>query len=94
MNPYVFDNTYFQEILLGHDSKYLKTSADMELLEKPELKEWVEAYAGDQTLFFENYAVAHVKVSEQGHEHNLLSEFNEHDIVDGGYQENGGHHWS
>ena len=25
MNPYVFDNTYFQEVLLGHNSKYLKT---------------------------------------------------------------------
>ena len=56
MNPYVFDNTYFQEVLLGHNSKYLKTAADMELVQKPELKEWVEAYAGDQTLFFENYA--------------------------------------
>ena len=64
MNPYVFDNTYFQECLLGHDSRYLKTTSDLELVQKPELKEWVEAYAADQTLFFENYAQAHVKVSE------------------------------
>jgi catalase (peroxidase I) len=25
MNPYVFDNTYFKEVLLGRDSNYLKT---------------------------------------------------------------------
>ena len=41
MNPYVFDNTYFQEVLLGHESKYLKTEADLNLLHVPELKEWV-----------------------------------------------------
>ena len=52
MNPYVFDNTYFQEVLLGHESKYLKTEADLKLLHDPELKEWVQAYADDQTLFF------------------------------------------
>lgn len=47
MNPYVFDNTYFQEVLLGHNSKYLKTEADLKLLHSPELKRWVEAYAQD-----------------------------------------------
>ena len=52
MNPYVFDNTYFQEVLMGHESKYLKTEADLKLLHDPELKEWVQAYADDQTLFF------------------------------------------
>ena len=41
MNPYVFDNTYFQEVLIGHESKYLKTEADLKLLHDPELKEWV-----------------------------------------------------
>ena len=29
-----------------------------------------------------------------GQEENLLSEFNEDDIVDGGYQENKGDHWA
>lgn len=94
MNPYVFDNTYFQEVLLGSDSKYLKTQADLKLLHDPTLREWVERYAQDQTLFFQNYAKAHVKVSEMGQEKNLLSEFNEDDIVDGGYQENQGRHWA
>lgn len=45
MNPYVFDNTYFQEVLLSHDSKYLKTEADLKLLQDSETKSWVEAYA-------------------------------------------------
>ena len=47
MNPYVFDNTYFQEVLLGHESRYLKTEADLKLLHDPTLKEWVEKYAED-----------------------------------------------
>ena len=86
MNPYVFDNTYFQEVLLGHNSNYLKTEGDLKLLHNPELKKWVEAYADDQNLFFENYARAHVKLSEMGQEDNLLSEFEA--PVEGGYQEN------
>jgi len=85
MNPYVFDNTYFQEVLTGSNSKYLKTEADLKLLNNAELKTWVEQYAEDQNLFFENYAKAHVKISERGQEENLLSEFNSDDIVDGGY---------
>lgn len=66
MNPYVFDNSYFQEVLLGHESMYLKTEADLKLVHDPTMKEWVEKYANDQNLFFENYARAHVKVSEMG----------------------------
>jgi L-ascorbate peroxidase len=95
MNPYVFDNTYFQEILLGENGKYLKTEADLKLLHDPELKQWVEKYAADQNLFFENYAKAHIKVSEMGQEEHLLSEFNEDEIVNGGYMERKGkNHWS
>ena len=51
------------------------------------MKTWVEAYAEDEDLFFTNWARAHVKVSEFGHEENLLSEFDKRDIIDGGYQE-------
>jgi len=47
MNPYVFDNTYFKEVLMGHESRYLKTEADLKLLHDPSLKEWVEKYAED-----------------------------------------------
>lgn len=94
MNPYVFDNTYFQEVLSGSNSKYLKTEADLKLLNNADLKTWVEQYAEDQNLFFENYAKAHVKISERGQEEHLLSEFDSDDIVDGGYQENKGIHWA
>ena len=37
-NPYVFDNTYFQELLLGDKSKYHKTEADLKLVRTPELR--------------------------------------------------------
>lgn len=95
MNPYVFDNTYFQEVLLGHNSPHLKTEADLRLLSNPDLKEWVEAYAQDQNLFFENYAKAHVKISERGQEEHLLSEFDESNIEDGSYREpNRYHAWN
>ena len=94
MNPYVFDNTYFQEVLMGSDSRYLKTEADLKLIQNPELKVWVEKYAEDQNLFFENYAKAHVKISERGQEEHLLSEFDNDNVVDGGYQEDGGEHWT
>jgi L-ascorbate peroxidase len=94
MNPFVFDNSYFKEVLVGSDSRYLKTEADLKLLNNGELKEWVEKYAEDQNLFFENYAKAHVKISERGQEEHLLSEFDNDDIVDGGYQEDQGEHWT
>jgi len=32
MNPYVFDNHYFKELLNHDDSKYLQTEADLKLL--------------------------------------------------------------
>ena len=87
LNPYVFDNTYFQELLLRDQSKYFKDETDLKLLQSSDLKHWVEAYADDQDLFFTNWAKAHVKVSEFGHEGKLLSEFDKKDIIDGGYQE-------
>ena len=85
MNPYVFDNTYFKELLLRDQSKYFKTQADLRLLQDDSHKQWVEAYAQDQDLFFKNYASAHVKVSEINS--NVMSEIEPHQTVDGGYQE-------
>ena len=86
-NPYVFDNAYFQELLLGEKSKYYQSDADLRLVATPELRDWVERYAEDQELFFTNYAKAHVKLSEQTHEATLLSEFQEERQFRGGYQE-------
>jgi len=66
MNPYVFDNTYFQEVLLRDQSKYFKSEADLKLVQNAHLKTWVEAYAQDEELFFRNFAKAFVRVSETG----------------------------
>jgi len=54
-------------------------------MSNPVFRQWVERFAADQNLFFETYARAHVKVSEMGQEEHLLSEFNDDDIVNGGY---------
>jgi len=83
MNPYVFDNSYYQELMLGDKSKYFQSDSDLRLMQTPELKSWVEKYAEDQELFFENYARAHVKLSEQTHEATLLGEFEQNET--GGY---------
>ena len=64
MNPYVFDNTYYQELLLGEKSKYYKNEYDYKLLESAEGRQWVQAFADDEDLFFLHYAKAHVKLSE------------------------------
>lgn len=87
MNPYVFDNTYFQEVLLRDQSKYFKSEADLKLVQNAALRTWVEAYAQDEELFFRNFAKAFVKVSETGQEANLLSEFESDRNIDGGYVE-------
>ena len=84
MNPYVFDNTYFQQVLLGRDSKYYRTAAEDGLLNNSEHREWVEKYAADQDLFFTNYAKAHVALSEAGHD-TLMCEMADQPQVNGGY---------
>jgi len=87
MNPYVFDNTYYKELMLGDRSKYYRTDADRALMNDSEKRQWVERYAADQDLFFAHYAAAHVKVSELTFENTLASEVEPHYSVDGGYQE-------
>ena len=74
MNPHVFDNTYFQEVLLGSKTKYLHTPLEQMLGEDAELRKYVEMYAQDQEVFFEHYAQAQVKMSECGQEENLMCE--------------------
>ena len=73
--------------MLGDRSKYYKTAADKKLINDARLKECVEKYAQDQSLFFSNYAKAHVKISELTFEKNLVSEIEPQFNVDGGYQE-------
>jgi len=75
MNPYIFNNDYFKELLLGDMSKYYKHETDFRFLQNPALRDHIEAFAQDQDLFFTIYAQAHVKTSELGQEKRLLCEF-------------------
>ena len=44
-NPHVFDNTYYQEVLLGDKTKYLRTPVEVYLGEDPELRQICEKFA-------------------------------------------------
>ena len=72
-NPYVFDNTYFQE-LLNENSRYIKLDDDRSLLEDESFRRYVEEFAEDSELFNETFGRAFAKVSEFGQEDKLLSE--------------------
>jgi len=65
-NPYVFDNNYYQE-LLSNNSPYIKTPSDKALIEDNDFNKWVQAYADNQELFFDNFASSYKKVSEIGY---------------------------
>ena len=85
LNPYVFDNTYYQEVLLGENSKYLKTNNERMLLNS--YKEQCEEYAQDQNKFFTDFANAYFKLSQLGQEHRVIGEIDPSDMIDGGYIE-------
>lgn len=80
LNPHVFDNSYYKEVLLGDRSKYLKTGGEILLANDAELRSICEQFAQDEQLFFKEYALAHVKMSELGQEQNLLSEFDDANV--------------
>ncbi len=42
MNPHIFDNSYFKEVLLGERSKYLKTGGEIMLAKDGELRAFCE----------------------------------------------------
>ena len=50
MNPYVFDNTYYKELMLGERSKYYKTDADRALMAKkpPDARERAERFVRER----------------------------------------------
>lgn len=65
--PVVFDNSYYVEILKDEpDPDLLRLTSDLALLDTPETKALCEKYAADQDAFFEDYKVAHQKLSELG----------------------------
>ena len=44
-----------------------KTVSDLALIQDSEFLKWVEAYANDQNIFFENYSLSYKKISELGY---------------------------
>ena len=77
VNPFVFDNNYFSE-LLKKDSSYLKTSSDKALLSDSEYLEIVEKFAANQTLFFEEFKKVYIKISELGNDQLLEEKITDH----------------
>ncbi|KAL3809438.1 hypothetical protein ACJIZ3_000126 [Penstemon smallii] len=65
-NPLIFDNSYFTELLSGEKEGLLQLPSDKALLSDPVFRPLVEKYAADEDAFFEDYAVAHTKLSELG----------------------------
>ncbi|KAG6545434.1 hypothetical protein Mapa_013034 [Marchantia paleacea] len=61
-----FDNSYFRDIKAQSDDDLLVLPTDKVLTEDPEFKKYTDKYAEDQNAFFEDYAVAHAKLSELG----------------------------
>ncbi|CAN0926802.1 L-ascorbate peroxidase 2, cytosolic [Linum grandiflorum] len=65
-NPLIFDNSYFRELLNGKKEGLIQLPTDKALLEDPEFRVLVQKYADDEDAFFEDYAEAHLKLSELG----------------------------
>jgi L-ascorbate peroxidase len=65
-NPLIFDNSYFQLLLSGGGEGILQLPTDKALVEDPKFRQYVEAYAKDEDLFFKDYSDAHLKLSELG----------------------------
>ncbi len=65
-NPLIFDNSYFKELLSGEKEGLLQLPSDIALLKDPVFLPLVEKYAADEDAFFEDYAEAHLKLSELG----------------------------
>ncbi len=72
LNPWVFDNNYYKE-LLNKNSIFLKTASDKALLSDPDYLEIIEKFSMKQDLFFEEFSKIYVKLSEFGCD-NLLEE--------------------
>ncbi len=54
-DTYVFSNSYYVELLKGRVG-ILRLNSDDALVDDPELRQYVELYAGDQAKFFDDFA--------------------------------------
>lgn len=65
--PLKFDNTFFQEILkVDPNPNLLRLNSDMAIIKDPKHMKLVKLYAEDQEAFFNDYTLAHKKLSELG----------------------------
>ena len=86
MNPYVFDNSYFSEILLENKSKYYKTQLCKDLVSSSETKEFVKNFSEDQNKFFAVFARAFKRQSELGHEEFMMGEVEDCEVLEDIYE--------
>ncbi|PON62363.1 Ascorbate peroxidase [Parasponia andersonii] len=66
VNPLIFDNTYFKELLSGEKECLLQLPSDKALLSDPVFRPLVEKYAADEDAYFADYSEAHRRLSELG----------------------------
>jgi len=66
VNPVVFDNTYFKELLANDNPALLRLTSDEALMDEDEMLAVVKSYAESQDTFFADYSAAHEKLSELG----------------------------
>eukprot|EP01018_Ginkgo_biloba_P037281 Gb_00437 [translate_table: standard] len=66
LNPLIFDNSYFIELLAGEHEGLVQLPSDKALLQDPIFSKYVHVYAKDENAFFRDYAEAHLKLSELG----------------------------
>ncbi|CAM6036963.1 unnamed protein product [Sphagnum compactum] len=66
-NPLLFDNSYFKELLSSAPKEgLLQLPSDKCLVNDPIFRKYVELYAKNEDKFFEDYAMAHMRLSELG----------------------------
>ncbi|XP_050384093.1 L-ascorbate peroxidase 2, cytosolic [Argentina anserina] len=65
-NPFIFDNSYYKELISGDKEGLIQLPSDKALLEDPVFRTFVETYVADEDAFFADYAEAHLKLSELG----------------------------
>ncbi|XP_072954754.1 L-ascorbate peroxidase 1, cytosolic-like isoform X2 [Typha angustifolia] len=66
LNPLIFDNSYFKELLSGQNKDLIQLPSDKALLADPVFRTLVEKYAADEDAFFADYSEAHLTLSELG----------------------------
>lgn len=71
-NPFIFDNSYFKILLerpwssSGGMSSMIGLPSDRALVEDDECLRWISKYAEDQSLFFEDFKNAYIKLVNSG----------------------------